>query len=847
VEAIRSLKVVDPATGSGHFLVAAAQRIGKRLAAVRTGEAEPAPEEVRRGVREAINHCIYGVDINPMAVELCKVSLWMEAMEPGKPLSFLDHHIKVGNSLFGTTPELLAEGIPDDAFAVLTLDEKGPTAAIKKRNKAERGGQASLFNVADAVQQDLSVTAARSARLNAATEDDLAEVDALSASYEKLISSDAYRREKLIADSWCAAFVWPKRTGAPEAVTQDYLRRLASGENALSADQRRTVEELAADYRFFHWHLEFPDVFLRDDEKRQGFDCVLGTPPWERVKLQEKEWFADRAADVAQADTKDERTKLIKELATEDPQLYAEYLNDKRHAEGVSAFVPHGGRYPLCGAGDVNLYALFAELGILSRCLRGRVGLIVPSGIGTDDTYKRFFHHVMDRSLVRSFYEFENRGFFPGTGQGHMNRFCLFTLGQSRGGIAQPRFLFKGRDVDEIVDPERVFHISANDLLLLNPNTGTAPVFTRRRDAEITKKAYAQAGVFIREKEQSGNPWGATLTTMFHMSNDSHLFVTQNEMEDGECIAKGNEFHCPTGVYLPLYEAKMTYTFNHRHGDFAMGRRAGRPHQLPHPTEAVLREPQYQVAPYYWVHESHVLAKLSGRWSKRWFLGWRDVGDSRASARSVIASIIPFSAVANTFPLITSNRVERELGIGLYSNLGTSVFDYLARQKIGGIKVSFFYMKQFPVFPPFKYHEPATWDFRGASLLDWLQPRVLELTYTAHDLEQYARDMGFTGAPFVWDSRRRGVIQAELDAAFFHLYGMEREDVDYVMEQFPVVKERDIRLHGSYLTKERVTRYWEQMRDAIGGGAAFESQLDPPPGDPRATIEADIPNSERRN
>ena len=143
--AILNLKVCDPACGSGHFLIAASHRIAKKLASVRTQEEEPAPDAVRHALRDVIGHCIFGVDINPMAVELCQVALWMESLEPGKPLSFLDHHIQCGNSLLGTTPALLAKGIPDEAFEPIEGDEKKFCAALKKQNKDERRGQGSLF------------------------------------------------------------------------------------------------------------------------------------------------------------------------------------------------------------------------------------------------------------------------------------------------------------------------------------------------------------------------------------------------------------------------------------------------------------------------------------------------------------------------------------------------------------------------------------------------------------------------------------------------------------------------------------------------------------------------------
>jgi len=140
-QSILALKVCDPACGSGHFLIAAAQRITRRLARLRAGDEEPSPELLHHTLREVIGHCIFGVDINPMSVELCKVGLWLEAVEPGKPLNFLDHHIKCGNSLLGANPMLIKDGIPDKAYEPITGDSKEAAKWMMKLNQKDRAGQ----------------------------------------------------------------------------------------------------------------------------------------------------------------------------------------------------------------------------------------------------------------------------------------------------------------------------------------------------------------------------------------------------------------------------------------------------------------------------------------------------------------------------------------------------------------------------------------------------------------------------------------------------------------------------------------------------------------------------------
>ena len=241
---------------------------------MRTGDEEPSPEATRTALRDVIGRCLYGVDINPMAVELCKVSLWMEALEPGKPLSFLDHHIQCGNSLLGTTPTLLEKGIPDDAFAPIEGDDKKACSALKKLNSRERRGLGELFARED---RDIQTRLQQAAAAIEDLPDQNPEHIRRKADAFARIETDAgYRNKKRLADAWCAAFVIRKTfkpgTTEPVGLTQRRLNELAQGQS-LPAEIDPEVERLAASYRFFHWHLAFPEVFARG-----GFEIILATP-----------------------------------------------------------------------------------------------------------------------------------------------------------------------------------------------------------------------------------------------------------------------------------------------------------------------------------------------------------------------------------------------------------------------------------------------------------------------------------------------------------------------------------------------------------------------------------------
>jgi hypothetical protein len=416
-KAILALKVADPACGSGHFLIAAAHRIAKQLASVRTGDAEPSPEFRRTALRDVIGHCIYGVDINPMAVELCKVNLWMEALEPGRPLTFLEHHIQDGNALLGTTPALLAQGIPDVAFVPLEGDDREACSKWKKVNKAERTSrekkQARLHF--DAPWMKFDKVAEGILAVDSLGDESIERVREKERLYDQAIHSGDYLGGRFLADAWCAAFVWKKRSLIDCPITDDIFRQIEQNPTAFHANNRALtveIQRLAQQYQFVHWHLNFPGVFQLAPPSNQsntdsnatgwdgGFDVVLGNPPWERVKLQEREWFAARRPDITAAPNAAARRRMITALETEDPGLLTAFREDRRQADGESYLLRNSGRFPLCGKGDINTYAVFAETNRSLLGPGGRVGCIIPSGIATDNTTKEFFSDLINTNTL---------------------------------------------------------------------------------------------------------------------------------------------------------------------------------------------------------------------------------------------------------------------------------------------------------------------------------------------------------------------------------------------------------------------------------------------------------------
>jgi hypothetical protein len=799
--AIVNLKVVDPACGSGHFLVAASHRLARRLASIRTGEGEPAPEAMRSALRAVISNCIYGVDINPMSVELCKVSLWMEALEPGKPLSFLDAHIQCGDSLVGVAPGLDISEIPDEAFNPAFGDDKATASALKKRNKRERGGghvdkagQLGFrfdMTVLDSLDDLARWLADRAAQVDAMPEDDSAQVQAKAKAFDDYHNAREYLKERLELDLWTASFFWKISKADGESVlapTQQELIQLRNG-GELDARLVEKVRELSERLDFFHWELAFPKVFSGENS---GFDCVLGNPPWEMLQLQEQEFFATRQPEIASLPGS-ARKKAIADLIKTDSDLARDFEFAKHHADAKNKLFRFSGRNRLTATGKLNTYALFAELTRILLAPFGRTGVILPTGIATDDTTKYFFGDLVEKQNLANIFSFENEAhIFPAVHNEF--KFCGFIMSGSQEKIRQPGFVFFCRYFDDLRQPERHFNLSTQDILLINPNTRTMPVFRTKSDAELTLKIYKHVPVLI-DKSIGQNPWRIRFQQgLFNMTSDSHLF--KDTPHNGD---------------LPLYEAKMFFHFDHRFSTYEDATQAhinaGR---LPQTTEKQKQEPSFSVKPRYWVSKTDVENQIAS-WDYQWFLGFRDI-TSAVNERTAIFSLIPRVGIGNNAPLLIMDNIETDLVCCLLANLCSLVFDFVARHKVGGTHMNFFIVEQLPVLPPNAY-SPAD--------IEFIAPRVLELVYTAYDLRPFAEDMGYHGEPFCWDEVRRAQLRAELDAYYARLYGLSRDELRYILdpkevygedfpgETFRVLKEKEIKQFGEYRTRRLVLEAWD--------------------------------------
>ncbi|UTA47449.1 N-6 DNA methylase [Simiduia sp. 21SJ11W-1] len=840
-DALLSISVCDPACGSGHFLLAASRRLAAELARIDAGTDQPTEAHYRHALRDVVRHCIYGVDLNPMAVELCKIALWLESIEPGQPLSFLNHHIQCGNALLGLTSlSALDHGIPKAAFKPLAGDMKPVCSALNKRNtkalkQLESSRDSNQFRLP--LEQDNQLTELQS--IEAMPQTSAKQVAEQEIAYRAFLDKAKASHLRQAADMVLGAFLLPKTEEIEDAIPTTasvYLELVSENHNAQHIAQRETVITACVEARVFHWPLAFPQIFAKG-----GFDCVLGNPPWERIKLQEEEFFSTRNADVARAKNKAERAQriqwlsegmLAKHLLPElhhpehecqaEVRLFNEFVTAKHTAEAASAFVhvngDEGGRYALTGVGDVNTYALFSETIYQIVSPMGRAGFIVPSGLATDNSTKGFFGELISKKSLDSFFEFENEGFFAGAGQGHMLRFALTTIVGSAQEIPETRFLFQGKKIEHLHDPERVFTLSPEDIFRVNPNTLTCPIFQSRYDAEITKKIYQRVPVLIREANDDQpevNPWGIRFMAMFHMSNDSHLFKTYEDLIGEGYELDGNHFVKDKSEYVPLYESKMIQLYNHRYGDFRESLNE-RPHVLPRAPEEYFATAEYLTYPFYWVDKTQISQKVEASgWGRKWFIAWRRITDARASARTMIASVIPDCGSGDSLflPLLKDFDDGRNYAAFL-ANLSSLVLDYFARQKLGGLNLNYFTFKQLPIISPEAYDDND---------LEFIASRVVELTYNSMDLKEWGKDIGHNGNPIVYNSERRHKLRCELDAYYAKLYGLTREELcyildptnvagaDYPSETFRVLKSKEEKEFGEYRTQRLVLEAWDQL------------------------------------
>ncbi|WP_416841817.1 Eco57I restriction-modification methylase domain-containing protein [Haloferax sp. DFSO52] len=812
-ESLLSIDVVDPACGSGAFLIAANNYLGKRLAKIRSGSDYPEEKVVREARRSVVQHCLYGVDLNPMAVELAKVSLWINSAVKDQPLSFLDHRIKQGNSLIGATKELIADGVPADAYETSKGRDWHIGNDLRKRvreeNKTFSGKSQAQMTLGMSYGEQEHLDIAK--RLEALDEHAISDVERKAELYEQFEESQALETERLAHDVWTAAFYWPLDGSVAENPTPSAIQKVRTGGPHNLENPDSDIEEMCAlarefseTHSFFHWELEFPLVY-----QEGGFDCVLANPPWEKLNFETEKFFVVSRPDIASASTASKRSSMIEELEEEDPELYEEYQLASEGAEDAMSFMRNSGRYELTGRGHVNTYALFTEWALKNTNEVGYNGLIVPTGIATDATTQAFFRKIVEEQRLKSLYDFENsKGMFPAVHRSF--KFCLLT--QTGDKNTQPEFelAFYLTRISQLHDPANRFELTRGQIEQLNPNTKTCPTFTNKGDKELTLKIYQNTRVLKLEGSDTvsdPNPWDITLSRMYNMSDDSSLFSTRAELQNNGWELVGNKFVKENDTQLPVYESKFIHQYDHRYATYEnvdpdnTGNSA-----LDYIDVDEKDDPQKLVIPRYWISDSD----YKDRNGSRWHIAFRRIARA-TDRRTVISSYIPGCPTGKLYHINGASADESSLLLAAFNSF---VLDYVARQKVGGTDLSQFIFKQLPVPGPKAFN---SLHFSGESAAKRIRDLVNQLTYTAWDLEKYAKETGIERSPYKFsgEERTREETRFELEALIGHVYGVDADDFDRIFDSFKQIKNEDLENHGYYRTRDEIKQRFEEMQDDI--------------------------------
>ena len=829
------LQLCDPAMGSGHFLVALVDYLADRVIAamaeathdakqVIEGYISPLVERIaairstiisnaqangwvvdesrlddRHIVRRMVlKRCVFGVDKNPMAVELAKVSLWLHTFTVGAPLSFLDHHLRCGDSLFGAWA-------PDETNLFL---RDSLHTAIESAKRMER-----IELLTDAEIAEVRRSATLFSEVRQMT-DPLNAFLSLNYAFEWL-NLDNTQKPALLAfhDGLYGDPVGIAQGEDPESPASNGKGRVQKDFEifrSVLADAR----SLIAEEGFINWQVNFPGVWPDRDKSDHsgGFDAVIGNPPWGRMKLQEVEWFAVRASEIAKTAKAAERKALIGKLGANDP-LKDAYRKAAKRAKNALDMVRNSGDYPLLGSGDINLYSLFVERAMTLIREDGLIGLVVPSGIAADKTASKFFRGVSTTGRLKRLYDFENGRsqsedgpFFKDVNRRF--KFSILVAGRRERQFPVARCAFFVQDMSELEDPERCFELKAEDFFRVNPNTGTAPIFRTRRDAALATAVYKRLPVLVnRSGKHPKKTWPVRYRTMFHMTNDSGLFRTRTELEEreGAWPVGGNIYNSAKGRWLPLYEGKMVQAYDHRAASVVVNPgNLFRPGQPLSATPEQHADPGWAPDPQYWAPEEECASKKF-----TWRLCYKMI-TAPTNARTLIAGVIPRSGIANSMGMMLPEDGADKAYLSsvplMIGNLNAIPFDFVLRQKIQGQNINWYMMEQLPVVPLKQFEKTG---FGSKSAAEVIREAVLELTYTSHDMAPFAQDMGHVDEagkplpPFRWDEVRRLELLAKLDAVFFHLYGItDRDDVRHICGTFKKVESEEIKTYGRYRSQE---------------------------------------------
>jgi len=827
--ALLQLKLGDPACGHGTFLRAAAQHLAERLATLRTGQ-PVAPSEVLRQARyEVMQHCLYGVDLHAAAVDVCRLSLALDSLCPGATFEALVHHIRWGDSLLGATPTLLAQGIPEAAFARRPGDDKAVATALRKRNHLERLGQLAM-EFAGPESAPLVVPQA---------------------------SEPSCAATDLCADAWCAAFLWPKTRDAAPAVTHHVFYRLQHTPTQVPAATRAMITQLAVQHRFLHWHLAFPEVFtLSPAEKadapagpgwQEGFDVLLGKPPWQaRPSAQTASLLGYLARYHSPATRGLHVTALFIETARRllrphgrlgfviptplllsQPALFERLLreealcslytiaNDLRllphlpRTTAVSLLTLAGTGHRQDGADIVwgirQLEALDEATGHLTLHAAD-LALLHPNThawplwrTASEAAFTRAIAHRMP--ILRA----QPEGADAGWGAQAMTMLQLTrdaALLRTRQELEHAGWRLHG----EVFRRGQAISLPVYEAAMLRPLGTLAPLSTPQcwiAPEHIMQAVASLPPVFLhayrRRRADDLLKVLAAWLAGYHL-NQGHQTCTRETLSQ---------------VYNPMFQALAPTP-----GAWVAAPELAREWPLT-PGDLLLIKRQRDILT--------LARQLAEKHTPGWFLTWRE---RIFAAPRIVLTIVPRVGLAHTCPILRLSTTDARLTSCLVANMHSLVVDFCVRHKLPGRRLTAAVLYQLPTVPLSAYLAACPWD-QAIALRDWIAPRLLELLYTSVDLAAFAHDWGYDGAVFAPDATRRLRIRSELEAAYALLYGLTLPELMTVLATCLPGTSPSTAPEPEAALAAAICECYERLQACTRSAVPYDSPLDPLPADPR--------------
>lgn len=786
IDELLNLTVIDPACGSGHFLLGAARRIADRVTKLRDAEIL----DYQQSLREVIRRCIFGVDADPLTVELAKVGLWIEAVEPGKPLGYLDTNIKCGDSTVGILNlETLAKGIPDEAYDSDQKESSNFLKFYKQKNRSERERQGVLdFEKGEGIIANPPNIVKKLETIRNLPENTKEQKDTRELAYVKYRNDPELTKWKNASDVYLSPFVLSKviETSCSIPTTLDVWKALDERDqdtNSITTIVKKTINLLNA----FHWPLEFPNIFANG-----GFDVVIGNPPWEKLTLIEREFFYAYPEIEKEANSKI-RKKLIRKMFQDEPEIELSWKHQKNLIKAKRDIIRFSKRFPLSAIGELNLYSLFTELSLGITNSKSYIGLILKSTIFTGFTCSKLTSYLIKSGKLESVYDFRNVNFFRDVAP--IEKFSLTTIGPSKPktnitigiGLTNAVSLSKNNQVTKI---DRIFPES------VNPDTGTLPQCETIEDLQILKKA---SNLYSTLRQSN---WKVRYSSGLHMT------MRADELQNRESLEKlgykliSNQFFTDNKRFIPLNEGKSIYQYDHRFGSFdtiPTNKRYGIRATPRQPDVSEKQDKGFEILPRYWVSEEYHSSDILKRKLKfSWNFAFKDVTNVMTNSRTAIGCIVGKVTCSSSLPNIVINAgcpKETALFLSMFNSVP---YDYLLRQKFYGVHLNKSLLMQSVVV-----NREALMPYEGDII-----NRVGRLTGTSTSVDAFVNDLGIR-IPGKYCVETRIQDKAWLDALYFKLFGFTLEEINYIFGTFPIWKKKSFNQWGKFYEQELTVEYFK--------------------------------------